>query len=230
MILIGLLLLAGTLRFVRLAEPHAIIFDETYYARDACLYLGHTQQFCGSPGATEQSYVHPPLGKWIIAAGIKVFGFNAFGRRVMAALAGTAVVGVVYLLARTLFRRRLTAALAGLLVAADFLMLVQSRTAMLDIFLALFIVLGFLFLALDWQQVQHMLGPGELLPGEPRRRWLRVGAGVAFGAAMACKWSAIPALGGAVLLSLAWSVSLAAMSARLPRGERPTSFLGEMAL
>jgi dolichyl-phosphate-mannose--protein O-mannosyl transferase len=47
---------------------------------------------------------------------------------------------------------------------------------------------------------------------------------------MACKWSAIPALGGAVLLSLAWSVSLAAVSVRLPRGERPTSFLGEMAL
>jgi dolichyl-phosphate-mannose--protein O-mannosyl transferase len=47
---------------------------------------------------------------------------------------------------------------------------------------------------------------------------------------MACKWSAILALGGAVALALAWSVSLAAMSARLPRGERPASFLSEMAL
>jgi dolichyl-phosphate-mannose-protein mannosyltransferase len=229
-ILLSLLVLAGMLRFVRLAEPSSIVFDETYYARDACLYLGHTQQFCGSPGATEQSYVHPPLAKWIIAGGIKVFGFDAFGWRVMAALLGTALVGVVYLLTRTLFRRRLTAALAGFLVATDFLLFVQSRIAMLDIFLAFFVALGFLFLALDREHVQHLLGGGELLPGEPRRRWLRVAAGVAFGAAMACKWSAILAIGGAVALSLAWSVSLAATRAQLPRGERPPGLVGEMVL
>ncbi|MGH7426620.1 MAG: hypothetical protein ACREJP_10710, partial [Candidatus Methylomirabilales bacterium] len=65
-----------------------MIFDETYYAKDACLYAGLGQQVCKSPGPAEQSFVHPPLGKWLIAAGIKIFGYTPFGWRASAAIFG----------------------------------------------------------------------------------------------------------------------------------------------
>lgn len=149
MLVLLVILVAGSLRVLRLAEPDAVVFDETYYAKDACLYLGHNQEFCGVDQATEQSYVHPPLGKWLISLGIQAFGYNSFGWRIAAAIFGTALAGIAYCLARRLFTDRWTATVAGLLTASDFLLIVQSRIAMLDIFLAFFILLGFLFLAFD---------------------------------------------------------------------------------
>ncbi len=59
-------LLAGGLRFHRLGEPERCYFDETYYYYDARDYLEY---------GTETSFaVHPPVGKWLIAAGIGAFG------------------------------------------------------------------------------------------------------------------------------------------------------------
>lgn len=205
--------MAGGIRFARLAVPPDFVFDETYYAKDACLYLGHDQEFCESPHETEQSYVHPPLGKWLIAIGINSLGYNSLGWRAAAALFGTALVPLVYFLARKLFRDRWIATVAGLLTATDFLLIVQSRTAMLDIFLAFFVVLGFLFLAFDRDRIL-LMRENALLPfhGETPRRepeW-RVLAGVAFGLALATKWSAVWAIVAAAGLSLAWSYRLAA--------------------
>ncbi|MEO7804356.1 MAG: phospholipid carrier-dependent glycosyltransferase, partial [Actinomycetota bacterium] len=126
------------IRFIRLTIPAGFVFDETYYAKDACLYLRLGQFVCHTEQATEQSYVHPPLGKWLIAIGIKIFGYNEFGWRVAAAVFGTATIALVYLLARKLFRDRWIATVAGLLVASDFLLIVQSRISMLDIFQTFF--------------------------------------------------------------------------------------------
>ncbi|MGH2717647.1 MAG: phospholipid carrier-dependent glycosyltransferase, partial [Actinomycetota bacterium] len=140
----------GVIRFVRLSHPKGYVFDEVYYAKDACLYLGHAMQFCKSPYGTEQSYVHPELGKWIIATGEAVFGYNSFGWRIMACLFGTAMVVVLFLIGRKLFGRW-GGALAGLFTATDFLLIVESRTAMLDIFMAFFVTLGFLFVVCDHQ-------------------------------------------------------------------------------
>lgn len=197
------------LRLLFLSQPSSLVFDEAYYARDSCLYVGFSQDFCNSPQATEQSYVHPPLGKWIIASGIKIFGYNAFGWRIMSAAFGIALVPLVYLLARKLFRDQGVGLIAGLLVAADFLLVVQSRIAMLDIFLAFFIVLGFLFLAMDRERLLA-LSENALLPfpgDQPRRdpEW-RFAAGAAFGMALAVKWSAGPAVAVAGILAITWSI------------------------
>jgi len=196
------------------------MFDESYYARDACLYLGHSPAFCGAPGAGEQSYMHPPLGKWIIAAGIKVFGYNPFGWRVMAALFGTALVALVFVLGRKLLGRW-AGAIAGFLVATDFLLIVQSRIAMLDIFLVFFVVLGFLFVAYEHERILAVRQQGG---GELDLRW-RVAAGLAFGAAAAVKWSGIYALvAGGALVAL-WAVESAAhlrlVKAGLPEHAAP---------
>lgn len=202
---------AAGLRFVRLGEPDKIVFDEVYYAKDACLYLDLGQKFCGLTQATEQSYVHPPTGKWLIAAGIKLFGYNFFGQRFMAAVFGVGLVALVFLLAGRLFRNQWISTVSGFLVATDFLLIVQSRTAMLDIFLAFFVVLGFLFLAIDRDRIlllrAHLRDDG---PGPVPKRGLawRCAAGAAFGVALSIKWSAVYALAGAGLLSIAWSYGL----------------------
>ena len=204
LVLIGIVAFGAALRFVHLSRPHGYIFDEIYYAKDACLYLHKGMAFCHSPGATEQSYVHPPLGKWIIAIGEWIWGYNNFGWRVMAAVFGTAMIPVVYLMARNLFGRWV-GAMAGLLVATDFLLVVESRVAMLDIFLAFFISLGFLEVVYEHRRVLRLResGVGRLDP-----RW-RLAIGLTFGAATATKWSGGYGLVLAGALVLVWNVASA---------------------
>ncbi|MEA2566763.1 MAG: dolichyl-phosphate-mannose-protein mannosyltransferase [Actinomycetota bacterium] len=207
----------AVLRFARLAYPNALVFDEVYYAKDACLYLAKGMRFCGTPAATEQSFVHPPLGKWIIAVGIRVFGFNSFGWRFMAAVFGTAMIPIAFLIGRKLFGRW-GGVVTGLLVATDFLLIVQSRAAMLDIFLAFFVVLGFLFVVLERERVARMRDRGG---GGLDLRW-RLAAGASFGAAASVKWSGAYAFAAGGFLVIFWTVgtALAMRRAEAP-GERP---------
>lgn len=213
-----LIAVAGTTRFYRLAEPPDIYFDEIYYVADArsLLEVGTEQEFA----------VHPPLGKWIIAAGIAAVGDTPFGWRVTVALAGTLTVLATYLVGLRLFRRRGVAALAALLLAVDGLAFTMSRIAMLDAFLALFVVTGAWLLLVDrdrqWAAADDAADPEReretSSPGQPGQdpdretagppapaplprvrypyRWL---AGVAFGLGLATKWSALLAIGAAGL-------------------------------
>src|SRR5204862_6632704 len=61
-------------------------------------------------------------------------GKNTFGWRIPGVLAGALTAGLIYLLARILFRRRSVALIAGGLVLADGMMFVQARIAMNDIY------------------------------------------------------------------------------------------------
>jgi dolichyl-phosphate-mannose--protein O-mannosyl transferase len=125
------------------------VFDEVYYASDGCWYAGIDYRECGLMSDAERSWVHPPLGKQLIALGVDGFGNDPFGWRVAAAVAGTITVGMVGVLAFLLYRRELWAAVAALLLATEHLHFVQSRIAMLDVFLAMFVVLGFLLVVVD---------------------------------------------------------------------------------
>lgn len=138
--------LAAGLRFYHLKTPNQIIFDETYYANDAHRLLHH--------GIEDGFVVHPPVGKWLIAAGEKLFGYNAFGWRVAAALFGSLTILLVYLAARELLNTIAGAAAASLLLCLENLHFVQSRIAMLDIFLCFFIVAAFWFLMLDRRSLE----------------------------------------------------------------------------
>ncbi|CAN5263703.1 phospholipid carrier-dependent glycosyltransferase [soil metagenome] len=194
-----LVVLAGSVRLYRLDQPARIYFDETYYARDARDLLRR--------GVEQGFVVHPPVGKWLIAAGVAAAGFEPFGWRVAAALAGTLTVLVTYLAGLRLFRRRGAAALAALLLAVDGLAFTMSRIAMLDVFLGLFVVTGFWLLLADRDRAwpgttaggDHDAAAPGLSQWRRPRRWL---AGVAFGLALATKWSALLAVGAAILLVL----------------------------
>ena len=137
---------------------------------------------------------HPPLGKWLIAVGIAVVGFDPVGWRVASAAAGTLTVLVTYLAASRLFRRWWPAALAALLVAVDGLAVTMSRIAMLDVFLGLFVITGFwlVLMAVDRRQGPDRRGSAPMLAL----------AGVAFGLGLATKWPAALALLAALAVVL----------------------------
>lgn len=226
--------LAGILRGYRLGRPPEKVFDEVYYASDACWYTGEDYRACGLESDVERSWVHPPLGKTIIGWGIDVFGNRPFGWRVAAAVAGTLTVAFVGALAFLLTGSPVWAGAAALLIATENLHFVQSRIAMLDVFLAMFVVLGFLLLVADRRisqpgdrsdtQPADVEEPEEIAErpasvseeasrsdegaptGHPRGvlRPLRLAAGAAFGAAVAVKWSGVLALAAAPVMALAW--------------------------
>jgi dolichyl-phosphate-mannose-protein mannosyltransferase len=160
----------GLVRFVRVADPSRLIFDEVYYARDACRYVHASAALCGA--GTEQTAVHPPLGKWLIATGIGGAGYNSLGWRLAAVLAGTLSIALLYVLARRLIGSTGAATFAAALLAFDFLHFVQSRVAMLDIFAALFGLAAFTSLALDRDAILQRKGePGtEAGTDSPSRR------------------------------------------------------------
>ncbi|HEX2221098.1 MAG TPA: phospholipid carrier-dependent glycosyltransferase, partial [Candidatus Limnocylindria bacterium] len=210
-------LAAAALRLVGLASPTSLVFDEIFYAQDACWYVAASEAVCGISGLTSRA--HPPLGKWLIGAGIAVLDYHPFGWRVAAAVAGTATVALVYVLSRRLLRpvvaagaATVGAVAASALFATDFLHLVQSRVAMLDVFVGLFVVVAALAVVLDRERRRDREPAGlvgRLTLGRP---W-RFLAGAALGAAAAVKWSGAYIGLGLVVLTVAWEIA-----ARRPPG------------
>ena len=164
------------------------------------------------------SFVHPPLGKWTIALGIKAFGMDPFGWRIGSAIAGTLAVTGVALIAQLLFGRALWTFVAGLLLALEHLSVVLSRQALLDIHLQLWIVAGFLCLVLDrrWIDRRTPRGPpagparrgrGSLDVPSPLWRPWRYAAGIGFGAAVPSSGRAGLGMLAAIVISLMWETS-----------------------
>lgn len=159
------LLAAAALRLWNLATPGELVFDEVYYVDGARDYLNAGVEVTdGKP----EFVVHPPLGKWAIAAGIALGGDNSFGWRISSAIAGTLAIALIFFVAHRLFSSYPIALGAAVLSSVDGLHLVMSRTALLDIFLALFLLAAFLALLYE----RHFL------------------TALALGAALATKWSA----------------------------------------
>jgi len=131
----------------------------------------------------------PPLAKLIIAFGIKLFGFTSFGWRVMSAVFGTLLVALMYLLARLLVPVRFFAVATGLLTTFDGMTFVQSRIGMIDIYPIVLIVVAYILF--------HLHLRSDLVR---RQRATIVLTGLALGAALAAKWISLAAYGTIVLI------------------------------
>jgi dolichyl-phosphate-mannose--protein O-mannosyl transferase len=158
--------LAFLLRIFNLDTPKGLVFDEIYYVDGARDYLNYGVEV---NNGTSEFVVHPPVGKWLIATGIKLFGDNAFGWRIAAAIAGTLTIYLAARIAKRIFQENYWATLTALLMTLDGLNLVMSRTALLDIFLTLFVLLS----VNSWLK-------GKYLP-----------FAIYLGLAMGSKWSAL---------------------------------------
>ncbi len=172
------------------------VFDEKHYAPQAW------QMLTGGGVEDNPGYglvVHPPVGKQMIAIGEAIFGYNSWGWRFSAFVAGTLLVLLVIRIVRRMARSTLIGAIAGILLICDGVTFVSSRIGMLDIFMALFVVAAFGCLIVDRDEVRHRLARAEAqgrigdTSWGPRLgvRWWRFGAGVLLGLACGTKWSGI---------------------------------------
>ncbi len=165
------------IRLINLATPKGFVFDEVYYVDGARDFLKYGVEVTGSK---PEFIVHPPVGKWLIASGIKLFGDSEFGWRFATAIFGTLLILLFARLVHVLFYSPLLTAIGALLMACDGLVLVHSRTALLDLFLTFFVLLAVYL----WHQQRH---------------WL---AAIAIGLAMGTKWSALYYLAALLFVSL----------------------------
>ncbi len=225
---VAVTLLAAFLRLWDLGRPRAFLFDETYYAKDAWSLIHHgyvqgyvdkandeilaghtTDLWTGAPSMV----VHPELGKWLIGLGESVFGLTPFGWRVASAIVGALMVMVMIRLARRVTRSTLLGVVAGLLMCFDGLQLVLSRLALLDIFVAFFVLCAVSCMVADrdWVRARmaRAVGPGTRLGPEswgPLLLWRpwRLATGLCWGLAVSTKWSALFPLAAFGLLMWIW--------------------------
>ncbi len=216
--------LAAVTRLMNLGSPTdsgTPIFDEKHYAPQAWQLL-HNFGVEDNPGFG--LVVHPPLGKQIIAAGEAVFGYTGLGWRLSAAVFGVVLVALVVRIVRRISRSSLVGGIAGLLLVADGVSFVAARTALLDVFMTVFVVAAFGALMVDRDEVRRRMHVAlaedrvDETPWGPRLgvRWWRFGAGVLLGLACATKWSGLYFVAFFAVMSVAMDVA-ARRAYRVPR-------------
>lgn len=200
MLLVFLLSLA--LHFWGLSRFNTLVFDEVYYVKYAQNYLTNTPLFDA----------HPPLGKYMIAISIWLGNHFPFGQYPVNNLAGVelspftyrwvnALVGsllplVVGGIAYQLSHRRSYAIITALFTTCDGLFLVESRYALINIYLVFFGLLGQWF---------FLIGLGQR-----KGRWFWLGiSGICLGASVSVKWNGLGFLLGVYLIwGGAWLIRL----------------------
>ena len=222
---------AAATRLIGLGHPAEIVFDETYYVKDAWslwnlgyestwpddantrFAAGESNIFTGESAFV----VHPPLGKWIIALGMAALGpANPAGWRLSMAILGILAVILVMVVAKRLTGSLAIAVIAGGLLAIDGNAIVMSRIGILDNALMFFVLVGFVCIVMDRGWAQQRLDTWLLArdriakgPGWGPALWWRpwlIAAGAALGAATAVKWSGLWFLAAFGLLTIASDV------------------------
>lgn len=219
--------IAALTRLVGLGHPAELVFDETFYVKDAWTLFnlgyegswphdadalfnsGQTDVFLSDPSFV----VHPPLAKWLIALGMAALGpDNPVGWRISTAIVGILAVVLIMLIAKYLFRSTVLATIAGFLMAIEGNAIVMSRVGLLDNYVMFFALLGFGAILLDrrftavrlsaWIAQREEAGRStDWGPVFWWRPWL-IAAGLAFGATAAVKWSGLYFLAGFAIYTL----------------------------
>jgi dolichyl-phosphate-mannose--protein O-mannosyl transferase len=216
-------LIGGLPRFWNLGRPDAVIFDETYYAKDAwSMYVYGWEHTWQAPAVADpplaahgttlfsctqtcpEFVVHPPFGKWVIGFGEQIWGLNPVGWRLMTAVLGTLAILIVARTARRMFRSTLCGCIAGLLLSFDGLAFVMARTALLDGVQMFFILAGFSCLVVDRDRTRARIIGQALQTSRLGPRPWRLLAGVCLGLATATKWNGVFFLVAFFVMSLTW--------------------------
>ncbi len=179
---VALFLGSFVLFWVGLGNLENFSFDEFHYVPAARSFLSLTEI---------KNLEHPPLGKVLIAIGMALFGDQPLGWRSMSVLFGAISLLGMTTLSRIWFRSEWIALWTGLITAANQLLFVQSRTAMLDTFMEAFLLWGLVafFASLACYDTSYPLVSLTQVR-RTSQRWLAV-SGLCFGLAVACKWFAI---------------------------------------
>ncbi len=230
-------LIAAFTRLWNLGSPHEIMFDETYYVKDAysIWHLGYEGTWAQNANASfvrgnfstlspEASFVvHPPLGKWLIAMGMEAVGpASSWGWRLAVALAGIATVFLLCRLVWRLFPSPLLVGLAGLFLAIDGVGITESRIGLLDGFIGFFALAAVYCIVRDRQSQRERIArllegtaAGALAPKAGWRPWM-ISAGVLLGCACSVKWSGLYLLATIGIMTVIWDgTALRAVKAKV---------------
>ena len=230
-------LIAAFTRLWNLGSPHEIMFDETYYVKDAysIWHLGYEGTWAQNANASfvrgnfstlspEASFVvHPPLGKWLIATGMELIGpASSWGWRLAVALAGIATVFLLCRLVWRLFPSPLLVGLAGLFLAIDGVGITESRIGLLDGFIGFFALAAVYCIVRDRQSQRERIArllegttEGALAPKAGWRPWM-ISAGVLLGCACSVKWSGLYLLATIGIMTVIWDgTALRAVKAKV---------------
>jgi len=241
----------GFFRFWQLGRPHQLVFDETYYVKQGVSMLDHGVEMrvpdflktpdalftAGTPnvfGTEGDLVVHPPVGKWIIAAGEQLFGqTSSFGWRFSVCVLGTLSILMIGRAARRMFGSTMLGTIAAFLVAFEGHHFVQSRTGLLDLIVMFWALAAFCALLIDRDRSRELLArkvaqlpDGRVVKGfGPSLGWRpwRWVAGVCLGLATGTKWSGLFFLAAFGLMTVLWD-----LGARRAVGVR--HFFGAMVL
>ena len=230
-------LIAAFTRLWNLGSPQEIMFDETYYVKDAysIWHLGYEGTWAQNANASfvrgnfstlspEASFVvHPPLGKWLIATGMELTGpASSWGWRLAVALAGIVTVFLLCRLVWRLFPSPLLVGLAGLFLAIDGVGITESRIGLLDGFIGLFALAAVYCIVRDRQSQRERIArllegtaAGALAPKAGWRPWM-ISAGVLLGCACSVKWSGLYLLATIGIMTVIWDgTALRAVKAKV---------------
>lgn len=166
-------------------------FDEIYHVRTAYEHIINIKPYEVS---------HPPLGKLIIALGIKIFGLNPFGWRFMGTLFGVLMLPALYILLKNMFGKTVVSVCGTLVFAFDFMHFVQTRIATIDTYGVFFILLMFLFMYRYFAAPLDTPVKKTVLP-----LFL---SGLCFGLGIASKWIVFYGGGGLAVLWLIRQISV----------------------
>lgn len=200
-IFLVILLLAACTRVFFLSYIPQVVFDEVHFGKFISAYCCTHERFFD---------IHPPVGKLLIAAGAYLSGYNGLfpfeyigqpfvdvpivGVRMVPALFGTLLAGVIYILLRLMNVSKLFSALGAIAIAFDNALIVESRFILMDNIL---LVMTFGALAAGIATVRA------------RSIYTSLGyaivAGVLSGAAMGTKFTGMIAGGLVILLFLVYA-------------------------
>lgn len=162
-------------------------FDEVYHARTA--YEMTQNLYC-------YENTHPPLGKIFISLGVRVFGMNPFGWRIVGTLFGIGMLPFLYLFGKRLFGKTWIAGVVTVLFAFDFMHFTQTRIATIDVYGTFFIIAMFYFM-LRYSQT-------SFYDTDFKKTLIPLGlSGLMMGLGCASKWTAIYAGAGLGIFFLA---------------------------
>jgi dolichyl-phosphate-mannose--protein O-mannosyl transferase len=157
-------------RTYSLGSPASRVFDETYFPTFAYNYLQGAPVFD----------LHPPLGKFVLAAGIALLGDTPLAWRLMPALFGCALLGLGAVLGWCYAKERVGALLLAAFLASETILVVYSRTGLLDGIL-IFFVLATLLTALRAERRGQVIWPAVLLGLSVAVKWAALGLVVPVG-------------------------------------------------
>ena len=225
--------LAAVLRLQNLGRPGTLVFDETYYVKQAytLLMAGFDAEWPDEPNPEfeagnkdiyldKASYVvHPPVGKWMIALGMRLGGpENPASWRLATAVVGILAVLLVARGARRLFSSTVAGTIVGGLFAVDGAAIVHARTGLLDSFVMFWAVVALVLLLMDREQARRRLAHRAAMLLDAGKdlgrfgpwlglRWYRYGAALALGLCLGTKWSGIYFLAVFAVITVLWDAS-----------------------